>query len=562
MARRWSGIVLACSLLSGCGPGELIDAGPVDAGARDDDDGGVELDGGTSDGGQTLDDKLLALEGIITAEMEARGVSGAAVAIILDGEIAYARDFGQRSYFDTEPVDEDTLFNIASVSKPISATTILAELEAHPELSLESPVMDHLPSFSFPPEELNADITLGHLLSHTSGLPTYWDDEPSPGEADDDAAVELLTAVLPSLSSAMGQSLFSVPGHGFQYSNAGYGVAALAAEAISGQSFPDLVQTRVTGPLGMTRTFMRGTQVEAAGNFTRGRDLLATGYSTIAPTDIDVAWGRAAGGVWSSAADLARFVQFHLTGDPTVLSDAGRALMASPVVESGWCYSAEAYGYGLQPDTGWLFEEWFVEEGEDVPYRDVLAVGHAGGVPGFRSQILFFPDLNAGYVILQNASPTSLWDARLYIQRHILPLPPVTTSPDVSGDPEAWAAFAGTFLDDLDGFYGVGDLRLSADDGGMTAELPAMDGLFEYDPALEPVCRNTFRFTFADYPYDLILVRDINGAPDLVQMAGATHFVREEAEQDKSLAPAPRPVDVERLRERLRQQRAIDIGRP
>jgi CubicO group peptidase (beta-lactamase class C family) len=437
---------------------------------------------------------------VVQAEMAEQGIRAAAVAVVEDGKVAYVHGFGTLAADDDTPVDGDTLFAIGSLSKSFTAIALLSALADHPSVTLGTPVQDILPEFAFPPAETQHLITLRTLLEHTSTLPRQIPaSAPDPADA---STRRLLTDVLPGLV-ADGYAQWTLPGHIWQYSNLGFDIAGLAAEEITGSSYPDLVRDRVTAPLGLERTFARAADIEAAGNF-------ALGAPAVTPASLDDAARRPAGSapLWSSARDMAKYLVFLLEGDDRVLSQADHAEMQSPLVSTGLCLDRN-YGLGL-----FVSDVHF----DESLYYPVDVVRHDGAVPGFHAEMDFFPKRGAGYVIL-TASDDALPNTWRHLDTAVLELPE-EPRPDQPGDPGEWARWQGTFYEPHQ--YGRLILTLVGDE--LHVELPDL-------PAgsvrgVTNVCGNAFVVDTVLGASSVILTEDLAGEPNLIRVVQDGVFER------------------------------------
>jgi len=110
-----------------------------------------------------------AIPGHIDELMETSGVPGLAIAVVYDGETAYSDGFGVRNLDTGEPVDADTVFQIASMSKSVGATVVAHEV-AEGVVSWDTPVVEHLPEFALADPWITEHVTIGDLYAHRSGL--------------------------------------------------------------------------------------------------------------------------------------------------------------------------------------------------------------------------------------------------------------------------------------------------------------------------------------------------------------------------------------------------------
>ena len=187
----------------------------------------------------------------LKGRMEHYGVPGVALAVIEDGGIEQVLYYGLADRQTGAPVTAETLFQAGSVSKPVAAFGAMT-LVADDLLTLDGDVNGVLTSWSLPEYEFpEQPVTLTRLLSHTAGLTVhgfggYAVGEPVP------TVPQILDGAPPANSSPVRVDI--EPGSLWRYSGGGYTIAQLMMMDVTGQSFPDLMQQRVLGPLGMTRS--------------------------------------------------------------------------------------------------------------------------------------------------------------------------------------------------------------------------------------------------------------------------------------------------------------------
>lgn len=193
----------------------------------------------------------------VTAFMKRWKIPGASVALVKNGRIIYNKSFG---YADEEkPVQPESLFRIASLSKPVTAAAIFKLIEAR-KLSLESKVFgEHgildLPAFSHITDARIREITIHHLLDHTAG----WDRDISPcGDPmfDPENIARCMNEKAPAAPATiirymLGKKLDHAPGTHYAYSNFGYSVLGRVIEVVSGMPYEDYVKKEVLEPLGI-----------------------------------------------------------------------------------------------------------------------------------------------------------------------------------------------------------------------------------------------------------------------------------------------------------------------
>ena len=220
-------------------------------------------------------------------------------------------------------------------------------------------------------------VTVHHLLSHTSGLP-HWHDLPGL----DLTKPESVTGLLGRLRSA---GLLAPPGQRFSYSSPGYVLLAHIVEQTAGLPYAEFLAREVFGPLGMTATF--------AGNPAGQADLARGHHDGTAVTSFDLDTNKGTGDIWSTAGDLASWDQALAAGQ--FLSEVSRqAMFAShaPVTEDfGLLLRPHDYGYG-----------WFLGTGPG----DKAVIYHPGDNAGFLALNAWYPDLDARLIMLTNDETT------------------------------------------------------------------------------------------------------------------------------------------------------------
>lgn len=263
---------------------------------------------------------------------------GVAVLVMVDGQIRYAAGHGVSDIETQTPITPETVFDLASVSKQMTAIALLILMEQG-ALALDDPIVDYLPEF----EDLDPDqpVLVSHLLHHTSGLADYtgdgWD-----GSETDFANLDL-EAHLAWLND---QAPLDEPGVAFEYNNSGYGLLALIVQRVSGQPFAQFMQTEIFGPAGLTQTLVyeqlgQGVPNQAAGySVDDSGDIEPSSFPSVMAGD---------GNVFSSLADLAKYdvalrENTLVSAQTLALAFApGELADGSPIDDDG-----ESYGLGWQ----------------------------------------------------------------------------------------------------------------------------------------------------------------------------------------------------------------------
>jgi D-alanyl-D-alanine carboxypeptidase len=315
-----------------------------------------------------LGDREEAINRLLLAEVSERG-GGAAVAISKDGEPVFAKGYGQASVEWNASVTPDTIFPIASISKPLTALAIMTLVEEH-KLALE----DRVDAYLSPLPRALAPITIEHLLTHTSGIRNF-NEKFNPTERQRSISVQELLPEIVQLPCDF------PPSTRWSYSNSGYILLSYIAERVSGLSFGQFMQRRLFEPLGMTRSSLLHDRAILPGR--------ASGYQTgrhgLERADyMSFSWYRGAGALTSTASDLAR-LEAGIAQNKIVSSGLFDRMLKPARLTDG-----STYPYGL----GWGVSEYL---GRPVHH-------HTGGIQGFRGEYLRLPRDGLAVTVLANHS--------------------------------------------------------------------------------------------------------------------------------------------------------------
>jgi CubicO group peptidase (beta-lactamase class C family) len=335
--------------------------------------------------------KLLALDELMTSFLTGQKIPGGALAVAKDGKLVYARGFGWADRDAKAPVQPDSLFRIASISKPITAVAILQLVDAG-KIKLDDPAFALLKLHPHLPDGAKVDprlktVTVRHLLQHAGG----WDRDKSGDPMFRSVkTAEALNVPPPATAEhviryMMGRPLDFDPGERMLYSNFGYCVLGRVIEAVSGTTYERYVQEKVLAPLGI-RSMRIGRSL--AENRAPGEVKYYTPDAATAPCifpdkrgkRVPVQYGRfhveaadAHGGWLASAVDLVRFAAAFDKPDACPVLSAGgiRTMFARP---------AGALGHDEKgkPKPAFYACGWMVR-----PIgRKGVNTWHAGGIPG------------------------------------------------------------------------------------------------------------------------------------------------------------------------------------
>lgn len=310
------------------------------------------------------------IDRVVQAVLSSRNVPGAAVAVLRHDTVLVMAGYGVTDLERGTRVTSETVFQLASTTKPFTATAVLM-LADQGRVNLDAPAACYV---RWLPARY-AGITVRQLLTHTSGV-----------------APDMRRANVDELSEAEFQRRFAErpasfpPGSAWQYANAGYTLLSEIVEAVSGETFGDILRRRIFAPLGMRHTRYRASE--------SGDALHAVGYDLVngklqrAP-HVFSGWGNS--GIESSVADMARWAAALERG--ALLQPESYRVMFTPARLSAdtaanfpFRGARSSYGFG-----------WFL-----TTYRGVDLVTHGGAIAGFSSVVHRFPRAGWTVVVLSN----------------------------------------------------------------------------------------------------------------------------------------------------------------
>ena len=318
-----------------------------------------------------LDPRLAPrLDSTVRATLTARQIPGASVAVLQRDTLVHLAGYGVTSLAAPTPVEPQTIFQIASLTKPFTAMAILLLVDEG-KLRLDDTASRYLPQL---PSVYSA-ITIRQLLTHTSGI------------APDMRRANVDEMDLAEFWKRLGERPASAaPGTTIQYANAGYTLLSFIVEAVSGMEFGAFLDARIFRPLGMRSSAYRMPQRRDA-RHALGYDLVE-GRNVEAP-HVFSGWGNS--GIETTAHDLARFAVAIERRE--LLSAASYEQMFAPGrlgtgVPAGFTFGEAGAHYGL----GWFL----------TTYRGRTLHTHGGAIAGFSSILNRFPDDGYSIVVLSN----------------------------------------------------------------------------------------------------------------------------------------------------------------
>jgi CubicO group peptidase (beta-lactamase class C family) len=341
-----------------------------------------------------------ALQEFVATAMTEFGIPGVGLALLDGGRLVYAGGFGVKALGRPDPVDGDTLFLAASDTKALT-TLLLATLADDGKLRWDQPVTEIHPDFRLGDAATTRQVLVRHLVCACTGLPRQ-DFEwlfnfagATPG-----SSLAVLATMQPT-------SRF---GEVFQYSNpmaaaAGFiGGALVAPGQELGAAYDSAMRQRIFDPLGMTRTTFDFARA-LADNHASPHDEDPDGTPTVARMDLNysIVPVRPAGGMWTSARELARYLALELADGAQpdgrrLVSAASLRERRKPQIQTG---EDASYGMGLAINTRY----------------GIPVISHGGSMFGYKSVMMFLPEHGVGAVVLTNADSggwlTGLFERRL-----------------------------------------------------------------------------------------------------------------------------------------------------
>jgi CubicO group peptidase (beta-lactamase class C family) len=323
-------------------------------------------------------------------------VPGIAVAIVKDDKIVFEKGYGVRSLATGKKVDENTLFGIASNSKAFT-TAAIGILVDEGKLKLDDKVTDYIPEFKLYDPWVTSEFTIRDLLTHRSGLGL------GAGDLMDfpDSTDFTIKDVIHNLRYFKPVSSFRSK---YDYDNQLYKVAGEVIARVSGMSWEDFIQTRIMDPLGMVHSAPSYQRLKDHSNEVDAHSSV-DGKVVVIPRYFTYT-GNAAGGIYSSVADLSKWVMMQMNngkyGDgKRLFSEAVHGQMWSPQtiipVPPNSYYNTHFAAYGL----GWGLTD----------VKGYKQVSHTGGIDGMVTQITLLPELKLAIIVLTNQTSGAAFTA-------------------------------------------------------------------------------------------------------------------------------------------------------
>jgi CubicO group peptidase (beta-lactamase class C family) len=315
------------------------------------------------------------LADLVTAKMGEYGVPGVALGVVRDGQVTM-RGFGVTNVDDPRPVTADTVFPLASISKTVTSTAMMRLVEQG-RVDLHAPVRTYLPDFRVQDEAASREVTIWHLLTHTSG----WEGQLSAG----DHGEETLARFVDGLSTNM---QLAPPGAAWSYNNAGFGVAGRVIEVVTGKTFSDAVSELVFRPVALKLAFTRIGDI-VVHPFAVGHVAPPGGMPGVL---VPFALGSTipAGGVAMSMEALLTYARFHL-GDGTNMH--GDRVLTRATLDLMQRAQLRKQGYDDDMGIGWHLRT----------IGSIRTAAHGGTFAGHILLLELVPEKHFALAVLTNA---------------------------------------------------------------------------------------------------------------------------------------------------------------
>ena len=309
------------------------------------------------------------------------------VLVANDGEVIFADGFGMANMEYDIPNAPDTKHRLGSITKQFTATLIL-QLVEQGKLELDQPISKYLPDYKGPAAD---KVTIHHLLTHSSGIPSYTS---FPGFFDEYSRDPSTPEEF--VKTFADSTLQFSPGEKFSYNNSGYFLLGYIIEDVTGKPYEQVLQENILEPLNMKNT---GYDHHATilKNRASGYEKNGNGYINAPYLDMSIPY--AAGSLYSTVEDLYKWDRALYRNK--ILSEASKELMFSPHIKDG----DGNYGYG------WMMTKLPVANTKD----SVKTIAHGGGINGFNTLIARFPEENDLIVLLNNTGGTKLQEMGMAI---------------------------------------------------------------------------------------------------------------------------------------------------
>ncbi|HEU0175541.1 MAG TPA: serine hydrolase [Blastocatellia bacterium] len=351
------------------------------------------------------------LDAYVARALKEFEVPGIAIAIVKDSKVALVKGYGVRKLGEPAPVDERTLFGIASNTKAFTAAA-LAILVDEGKISWDDPVTKHLPGFQMYDPYVTREMTVRDLLTHRSGLGLGAGDLMffPPTTFTREEIVARLRYIKPATSFRSK----------YAYDNVLYLVAGQVVAAVSGKSWDDFIKERIFAPLGMTASNTSVKDLRPGGNFVSPHQKVEGRLQPVPYMNLDNT--APAGAINSNVAEMAKWVITQLdegaihSGQNGGGQNGDRRLFSQRQSREMWSAQTPIAVGNPPPPLSTLrsnFSAYGLGWGLN-DYRGHKIVSHSGGLAGMVSRVRMIPDMKLGIVALTNQEAGGAMEAISY----------------------------------------------------------------------------------------------------------------------------------------------------
>lgn len=332
----------------------------------------------------SVEKSIIRFDEFLRRNLDSMGTVGAAATIFHGEDIMYTLTYGVRRAGTSDSVNQQTVFRLASVSKGF-AGVLLCKLQEEDRLDLNDKVIKYIRDFRLKDSVNTYDLSVRHLLNHTSGLvPHAYDNLAEAGQDIDE--------ILPRLVEV---DIAAPPGEVYGYQNVLFSLTDTIARLATGQTYSDLMDENIFGPLQMENasTGFRNLVWNSNVSFPHSRRNgefyplpLHTGYYNLLP----------AAGINASIEDMGKWLKALLGNSPDIIDPEILHLITSPEINTPL---RRAYTRHWDAIDGRYYSfGWRIFD-----YKGYRIIYHGGYVRGYRAEIAFCPELRTGLAFLQNS---------------------------------------------------------------------------------------------------------------------------------------------------------------
>ncbi len=464
-------------------------------------------------------------------DLEKSKAYGVSVAVMENGKVTFKAAIGSKDSEGKEPLTTETLMQIGSTTKQMTATALLKKIQEG-KAGIDDHLTEVIPDLEFKyGEDFGRAITLHHLLTHQGGFYdlTEWDEK----SADD-------MLYYSSYGYANKYFIMNPPGIFWNYSNPNFSFAGLVTEELDTRFWPDIMREDIFLPLGMERTYLRKEEVASDGDYAQSYgyriDDLESGKMGTVDIDMiaDSAFTRPAGLVWTTPEQMMKWAQFIMEGNTEVLSDNLHAEITKPQVDTLYGDGIMQYGYGIFVESGYMSKDrnWY-----ELPVWE-----HDGNTISFSSIFYIIPDLKFAVSIISSGFSTDFSDSLDTAITTLATLPePSSNVPKYEINPDRFNDHTGAYHDQ----YNVGTMIITREEDKLLVSAPTLEQYgYTVSPELYAVSSDIFLLYLNGEPLDIVFIKS-EGSEKSVYMRNRI-FVLTRVESPEEIIVVPHQDSVRR----------------